>query len=266
MKRATARAALVTFSVCMGLAIGGCGSTHPVPSTEPAGDAAPEDQASSSSEAQGEGSAAAQLHYVGTITLRGGHTTFSERFELGTLGYGAESAPPSEVLEACNANYSETIEGAAFLPAQIQMSYSEGALQTNVRYNPDEALGNITGSFPLTAIMAMNYNGEWECGLAEEMTSESLNFAPGQSLAVPAWLMIEDARSNAAPALSRNMLDETTLALAPVVSQISGNVSETIEGPDAAVCEGERALLPFAELPFKYEAGDTGVSTCRKAE
>jgi hypothetical protein len=249
------------------LILAGCGSGHDIvvtvtaqPRPVPARPvAAPPAASSSLAPASDPGG---PLSEVGTITQLDKETSFQSDLKLGPLRYGTANAPPPVVAAACNAGTASTLATSAYIRGQITLSYTKGTVPTGAAIDPNDVVRGI-GDIGLQALLALEVDGQWVCNPA----SFSWTFQPGQTATYDAWFILLDARSNAQPTVPQSGLNGFVFNIVPSLDQIGFDGARVVtSGPDAAVCTSlggdSDALLPFAELPFKTQLGNTFLS-CR---
>jgi hypothetical protein len=258
------RRILLVLSVAA-IGIGGCGSSAPVPtptaetsaSTSSASSTTSENIATSSATSTQSSEPGESLHYVGTVTMNGGGTKVTEAVSLGTLGYGQEAAPPQQVLEASNSDYTTTIATSAYVSGNLKLSYIGGRVPINFTFADVRTLGNLSGGFPTEASAVFDIDGQWTTGGSEGESAVSMN--PNETIEIPIWLQIGGAVSNTQASIPQKDFNLMTWELVPYIEQAGPPTAYS--GPQAATCNGKHVLLPFAKLPFSHVGNRYAMAT-----
>jgi hypothetical protein len=249
-----AKLLMATPSVVDGLASGQATTTQTAPSTTTSMTASTSTTAPRTTIS---GSGSPSTKAIGTITLSGSGTTVTEGVSLGQLGYGQPAAPPQDVLSSMtnqNDALSSVIATSAFVYGELQFRYTTGSLPINLTFTDTGPFGNVSGGFPADAGAIFDIDGQWTDG-GGDGSPVSFSMQSGSSLAMPFWIQFPEGRSNASPTIPQDQLNLLSWQLMPSVDQIS-NGTTTLAGPQAADCDGEHELLPFAQLPFTHQGNE----------
>lgn len=224
------RTLLVLLAAAIGLS--GCGSSAPAHVN---GDVTVTATSSSTSSVAGSTSSGLgePLHDVGTLTIAGEDTTISARYRIGPIIYSTTGTPPSEVLEACNMNYTSEIPKLAFIRGQVSVSYTHGSLPIFVGVMSEELVSGQRWA----GLVAFDVNGSWVCGQSETPPGETLH--PGESEHYELWVLA-DVLSNEHPKVTPAMSANWQFGPAGINAGIY-NSTVTASGPGARTCESEGA-------------------------
>lgn len=171
------------------------------------------------------------LHNVGTTTVSGEDTTISASYRIGPIVYSTTGTPPSEVLEACNMNYTSEIPKLAFIRGEVSVSYTHGSLPIFVGVMSEELVSGQRWA----GLVAFDVNGSWVCGQSETPPGQTLH--PGEAEHYELWVLA-DVLSNEHPKVTPAM--NATWQFAPAGIGAGLNSKVTTSGPGARTCESER--------------------------
>jgi hypothetical protein len=260
----TARAAALL--VLVGFVLAGCGgnsngSADPavaVPTAPSTPIAAPTPIEQSSSPAPAVSSEATK--FVGDVTLRASGVDVKESMYVGPIMYATHVAPPTEDFAACNEDFTTFLQGAGF--AATKLTFVEhGSFPEQLTVSGSNGYNANTFNRPMQANLVLDVGGTTICdATGSETGGIPVTLNPGQSVTLTGLILFPGALSNANPvSIPRIFLNE----FSPIGfgSADFGGPGTTVafSGPQVAVCEGDKHLLPFAHLPVSSDGG------CKKA-
>ena len=188
-------------------------SSQPVdiPSTAPASTEAPP--------------APSPLHLAGTITQSDDQsTTISETWRVGQPQYGEAGQPPAEVLSACGFTDQAQLSISAFIPAEVTIAYTKGALPQTITIAANE-LTNIG-----EATVAVQTEQGWQCGATSPL---NLSFEPGASGTSQVWILAQ-VLTNAAPRVTKQEEDSWVFISDGAIQVLTQLPDVTAAGPGCA--------------------------------
>jgi hypothetical protein len=204
--------------------------------------------------------------------MSGAGTTLSERVSMGSIGYGAAAAPPSDVLSSfSNQNIAlpSIVAASAYVHGQVTIAYTQGSLPANISFSSTYSAfqGVVPGVYAPSSPIIVFHDGSWDDG-AQQGNVIRLTLQPGQVVPLDFWIAMPEAINNAKLKFTQQELDLFAFTFYPVADQMPGNSVVGISGPQAAKCDFYvRGLLPFAHLPFSVSQVDynnTVGATCKQ--